>query len=214
MKKRNLFGKSFSKHLPPLHHVCSTDELRENLNCVHIENGIATATDANCLVRYDLKGILDETVLYVMNGKLIHRRAWELMCSGPALFICTDEAHNVYIKHFNNIPSAKLYIPFVNEKYPDFHQITGPIFSGELIEAKERISFNLMILNKIGKVLSHEVPGERFQNQMRFWFNQSDKAIAVTNTSNDDGVAILMPVHWESNLNDRNIFAPFTQPKP
>lgn len=197
MTKRNLFGSTLGVYLPPMHLLCSNDSLRPAMQCVHIEDGIATATNAYALVRYDINNYLEQDVVEFLEGKLINRDAWKLMCSVPTMFIRVIDDRLV-VKHFNNISDCNITIPFVDEKYPDFHAITKDVFSLELKEAKERICFNVKLLGTIAKVLSHP----HSNNEIRFWFNQGGKAIVATDNANDDAVAMLMPVYYEPPVID------------
>ncbi len=190
-----------------MHLVCSNDDIRPNMQCVHIENGIATAIDGHSLVRYDLRDILEENVLQHMEGKLIHKDAWKLMCETNVFFIQIKDEH-LTLTYFKSIRDCDVRIGYVNEKYPNFHAITQDVLSGEFVEAKERISFNARIFERVTKVLGH--PDTR--SEYRFWFNQGNKAITITNVNNDNAVAILMPVNWIHSTNDRDIFAKFIKP--
>lgn len=184
--KKNIFGKpALGRKLPPMHLICSTDDLRRHLQCIHIENGIATATNALALVRYNLTDYLEEDVLKIMDGKLIHKSMWELMCGVECFFIQAHE-NNVRV----NLGHGYLTLKFVDEPYPDFHKITNPLFSGEALDSKTQISINTKQFSVISKVLNHaSIIGD-----YTFFFNQDAKAIVIVNNHHDDGIAILAPV--------------------
>lgn len=125
------------------------------------------------------------------NGKLIDRKMWELLTKHETFFI-RIENDTLIIKNFQGITGCNVTVPFVDEKYPDFHAVTNDVFSGNLSEAKPRISFNAKMFELITKVMK----SYNHVHQYRFWFNQGEKAIIITESSNDDAVAILMPVYW------------------
>lgn len=217
MTKRKLFSsRNFSDKLPPMHLACSADDLRPNMNCIHIEDGIATATNGYVLVRYDLRELLEENVLEAMNGKLIHRNAWKLMCSMSALFVNLDNITNkIYLNHFQHITDCRLHIPFVDDKFPNFHAVTADVFSGEFTEAKVRISMNMKQLLIIDRILSHDV-GNSNGHQLRFWFSQNNKANVITIGENDNAVAMIMPIMWgtEFESSERANIKRFMKPNP
>jgi hypothetical protein len=187
MTKRNLFGKSSQgPKLPPMHLVCSTDELMQNMQCVHIQKGIATATDANCLVRFNLNGYLSEESLQAMEGKLIHKGLWKLMCSVNSFWVRADDK-GVYITLGRN---AVVHGKYEDEKYPNYAAILNDLLEAKHLEAKQSISMNVRILNKIATVLGTA----GVCSQYNFTFNTNNKAIIVSHNNHDDGIAILMPV--------------------
>jgi len=67
------------KSLPSLHNICSSDSFRFSLQLIEIKEGIATATDAHILVRYDLSNYINEEILSALNGKLIHANTWKFL---------------------------------------------------------------------------------------------------------------------------------------
>lgn len=188
-KKSNSF-----EYLPPIHLACSSDELRENLTTVFVSKGIATATDANMLVRYDLRNHFDADRLRMMDGKMISRKAWAMMAKHPTMFIEPGE-RDIRVATFNLGVKALVSIDYSSAgSYPDYANVLDKALSPELREAKGAISMNGAYLERINKILNHDLPpGTR--NQLAFYFNQSNGAIAIVNHSNDDACAILMPIH-------------------
>ena len=73
--------KNLSK-LPFIHIVCGDEDLRPVMQHVFIDNGWAVATDGHVLCAINLKThtILDRSEIEAMNGKLIHKDMWKLLC--------------------------------------------------------------------------------------------------------------------------------------
>jgi hypothetical protein len=65
--------------LPPMHLACDNCKLRDALNYVYINNGIATATNAHIMVRVKLDQYMREDVLAALDGKVIHMETWKAL---------------------------------------------------------------------------------------------------------------------------------------
>lgn len=206
-KKKDLFGGM--PKLPKLHLAASTDEFRQNLQCIYIDGRIATATNAEVLIRYFIDNILSEQQLLALHGKLIPAEIWKDMCSVPASWITIDgntitiddkSKCDVYfsnIKRTYNIESVQEYI------YPKLKDILNNVLDGTIRESLPAISINTGNLSIIEKVLRVSI-----YSKPVLIFNGKNKAIVVTYIEQDNGIAILMPCMFE----DKEISTKRTKP--
>jgi len=182
--------------LPPMHLACSNNELRTSMQCVHIQNGIATATDAHILVRYDLSSFFEENILKKLDGKLIHMKTWEMMAKTEFTFAIKVDEDEITIPMMGGNFVSK----YANEKFPDFAKITNEVLDGKLQEAKSYIGLNTKLLSKASLIIGYNQPSY-YKNQIVLHFNQNHKAIVVSNENVEEGIAIVMPVMVKDEYN-------------
>lgn len=76
-------------YLPPIHHCCGNDDMRQAMNYVHIKNRRAFATDAYALVHFDIAQVFSEETCIKLEGKLIHKNTWRALCTMASKFKVT-----------------------------------------------------------------------------------------------------------------------------
>lgn len=85
MKKYN------AKKLPHLYFGCSNDDYRPAMAQVYFKNGIGYASDAHIMLCADMRETgLDESELKLLEGKLIHKEAYKLLCT-KSTFCAVEE---------------------------------------------------------------------------------------------------------------------------
>jgi hypothetical protein len=176
--------------LPPLHLACSSNSLRPSMQCIHILNGIGTATDGMILVRYDLSNYFSESTLKEIEGKLIHRKAWELMCKAQNPFLITADNSSILLQ----IYGGKINFQYVSENPVEYLKIVNEAINDSLSESKLNIGINANLLNTISRIIGHNAI-HYHKNSIILHFNKDNKAIVVSNINSDEGIAIIMPIY-------------------
>lgn len=90
-----------NKTLPPMHLLCSEDELRPNLCYVEILDGVATATNGMLIGKVNMAEYskLDEVTIMRLSGKYIHRDVWKLIHDADEITaVEEDESKISYLK--------------------------------------------------------------------------------------------------------------------
>lgn len=191
MAKRNPLQKTI---LPKMHLVCSDDDLRPALMHVEIKGGIATATNAYVLVRYDLTDIVPEDVLKLLDGTYIHKDFWQRMCAASELEINTmtvvDGIIQLPVLKYSAV-SKLSYKPETEFKYPNYMAV---INYKECMNAENTIP----VIGVNPRLLSmlHEVAksNREFNEMLALHFSAPNKAIIVTSENNDRFLGLIMPV--------------------
>lgn len=199
--------------LPPLHLACSTDELRTEMMCVFIDEGVATATNGHILVRYNLSDYLEQADLNKLNGKLIPASFWKIM-SQTELWCIKIHEDRIEARMKGNYHAVLKFSEHNYERYLDFKGVIADLFEGRLTEAKPSIKLNVKLLSEMTKILSHHynLLSGTVHNQVRLFFNEGNRAIIVANEANEDAVGIIMPVMVDVTFAD-DMFARFTKLK-
>lgn len=180
--------------LPPLHTICSTDDLRPVMQCVFIENGCAIATNAHVLACVKLqkhfKG--SEHVLDSMEGLLIPDYAWKDMEDNAILdTIKVDrKEERSTLSYFDGVRTVtyRVYDWHVDGKsFPNYKALFRE-FKSVPDASVEKIGINPKLLNDVRKIL------EGLSVQLYFT-SECNKLFAVSEDA--DTIAMIMPVRCE-----------------
>lgn len=182
--------------LPKMHLVCGTDELRPSMSYVEIKAGIATATNAYVLVRYDLTDIIPEDVLKALDGTYIHRDFWERMCRATEVEINTmtvvDGVIQLPVLKYDYL-SRLSYKPqnadFV--KYPNYMAVLN---YNDCIN-EENVVPSIGVNPKYLSTLHDVAKSNREYNEMlALHFSAQNRSIILTADQNDRFLGLIMPV--------------------
>jgi DNA polymerase III sliding clamp (beta) subunit (PCNA family) len=165
------------KDLPPLHLASGTDGLKEQLQQIVFEGTIATTTDGNILVRYDLQ---ENEFANYLDNKAINFLHWKDLYSNRKRIIDITVEDNMLIAFLNN--KIKLIYP-ISEiiNYPNYKNILPKEFN-EI----DSIGINPTYLQTIYKIAN-------ISDGIRLDFTHRFKAIEITSFHNENFYALLMP---------------------
>lgn len=125
------------KMLPPIHLACSDDELRPALHHVEVIDGIATATNGSVIARMNLGAYckLDDTMIAMLNGKLIHKDVWANVMDADVLTVLGD---HIYIE----MGGIRADYNIANDyKFPDHESIISAV-AKSLFDKKSFVCFS------------------------------------------------------------------------
>jgi len=173
--------------LPPLHLACSNDELRDNLMCVHIKNGIATATNATILVRQQLHEWFDMEQLAFLEDKHIPSEVWKIMAAQKfPIFTVNAEGISVRVNRYYTMNF--LFASTQGLKYPDIGAVLNAALDGSILEPAKEFCLNIDLLHTLSKILGQSYHG------LRMIFNKPTRPCVIYNDANDSAIAIIMPI--------------------
>lgn len=163
-----------------LHAVCSTDELRPIMMCVHFKNGFAYASDSKMIVKQSLEyhTIIGKECL---EDKSIHKDNYEEVMRFD-IAECDD--NGIACK---SVDGRAAYFEFFDRKgdeIPDFEKVLN---SGGL-KTIDFIGINPKLLAKLSKAM-HSPTGD-----LRLRFQGVDKPILVDTPDIPDQMGLIMPV--------------------
>ena len=172
------------KKLPPMHLACGTDMYLPQLSLIQIKGGIATATNAYIVVRYDLKDYIDKPILDTLENKCIHLNTWKFLLSNYVfLRLIGDE---VVLLHPD---FGAIKLKTIEDKFVDYKQLFVDSFDDSKKAEISTIGINTQYINIISKILSHEAKN----NNIAMNFRGENRGIACVNVDNRNAVAIVMP---------------------
>lgn len=184
------------KTLPKLHKICSNDDLRYSLQLIQFKNGIATATDAHILVRYNLNGILNDDVLKVLEGKCLHANTWKFICAQKTLLLMANDDDTLAL-HVGDIGMMK--IKPIENKYVDWDKILPDAIKLADSEPLNHIGINPILLQKVSDVLTHGAESKSVVLRI----HKKTKSMLVFSESNyKESVGMIMPVTFADELKD------------
>lgn len=131
-----------SKILPPIHLLCSDDELRPSMCYVEILDGVATATNGYLIGKINLAeyGKLDELSIKKLSGKYIHRDVWKLIHDADELSISDEEENKItYLK--GGIEASISIKDNTEVQFPDYHELIKKIANAKYGQ-RSFIAFN------------------------------------------------------------------------
>lgn len=170
--------------LPPMHLVCDNDELRPNAALIQIKNGCATATNAQIIVRVDLK----INSVYIeqfpcLEGKYIHMEVWKDIHKCESLEFAEDgiTCHkNGIVKYFDYaIPNGEFF---------NIQSIIDQVKKdGE--EEKRLITYSPKLISIIHKIFN--------SHTLHFSFTKGNNGTVVFPDETSGMMAILMPAFAE-----------------
>jgi hypothetical protein len=168
-----------------LYEVCSSDELRPVMMCVHFKDGFAYASDGHMVVKQSLEY---HTVINpeLLNGKSLHKDNFKAImgfetaeCNDDGV-TCTDsDGRTAFYDYF------KLLLDV-----PNFDEVLKP--TGQ--KSIEFVGINPEFLYKISKAM-HSPTGT-----LRLQFQGVDKAILIDTPEIENQWAVLMPVIINDSL--------------
>lgn len=154
-----------SKTLPPIHLLCSEDELRPAMCHIEILDGVATATNGYLIGKMSLSEYsgLDEVTIKRLSGKLIHRDAWKIMIDADT--IAFDDDKSEYITYTKGGIEARVAIKDRKElQFPDYHTLIKNIANGRY-GVRSFIAFNPKWIELSRKLFSSDTLIIRFYDQ-------------------------------------------------
>lgn len=171
-----------------LHLLCSSDELRPAMNCVHFVGGYAYASNGYALIKQEMSihSIIDAQEL---DGKCIHREAFKAI-----LKFDTARANSEGIE-CRNKEGDEAFFPYFDlqgVKIPDFDSLIAdltsinpvPVIGMNASRFKEAVG--AMYLGGSGNI--------------KLTFRGLSKPIVITDDSVDGQIVILMPVLVQYDL--------------
>lgn len=169
-----------------LYEVCSSDELRPVMMCVHFKDGFAYASDGHMAIKQSLEY---HTVIGVdfLNGKSLHKDNYKAImgfeiaeCNEDGV-TCSDNDGRTAFYDYYNLNGASI---------PNFESVLKPIGQKSI----EFIGINPEYLFKIGKAL--HVPS----GALRLQFQGVDRSILIDTPEIENQWAILMPAIIDDSL--------------
>lgn len=135
---------------------------------MHVEvlDGIATATNANLIVRLNLAeySSLDTITIKKLSGRYIHKDIWQLLHDAENIFFGNDDEPDV-ITYIKGEVEAEIRLKTDTEiEYPDYHSIIGKIANTKF-DKKSFISFNPEWITIAKKIFNTECLIMRFYEQ-------------------------------------------------
>lgn len=182
-RRKSRTPRSFNK-LPPLHLVCSDDDLRPAMTGVYIHNKCAVATNAHILIVAKMEDHFKgcEEVLAKLEGKIIPAAAWKMLIGKVILeLISVDEKSITFTRTLNGAPVALTY-KFIESTFPEY-QIAFPNLKD--LKPVERIGFNASFIAPISKITRY--------SQLFLYFQHEHKSMIFKNADGDI-CGLLMPV--------------------
>jgi len=179
-------------NLPPMHLICSNDDIRFSLHLIQIKDGIATATDAHVLVRYDLKNYINEEILAALNGKCIHKNTWIFLTKNYVHLRLID--NEVVLLH-PDFGVIKLKV--IEDKFCDYESIIKAAYDDNNVTELSTIGLNTELASKMQKVLQH---GAFKSNHLIMRFMGKNKSMLCYNTGNTNAIGVIMPVMVDSEI--------------
>jgi hypothetical protein len=174
------------KDLPPLHLAAGRDSLRLNLQYIVFEGTIATVTNGNCLVRYDLR---EYEFSKSLDGLAIHFMQWaELFTNRKRILeIEVDKEANTMAALLSTPHKAKIIIQIERiEGYVDYHKVLP---TKESFNDIPSIGVNPRLIHLMSKIAG----GGPFDG-LRLTFQSQTKAIQVTCPAILHFYGIIMPL--------------------
>jgi hypothetical protein len=169
-----------------LYEVCSSDELRPVMMCIHFLNGFAYASDGHMCVKQSLEY---HTILGIdfLEGKSIHKDNYKAVmgfetaeCNEDGI-TCNDSDGRTAFYDFFDLKGVEM---------PNFESVLKPVGQKSI----EFIGITPEYLSRIWKAL--HVPS----NVLRLQFQGVDKPILIDTPEIENQWAILMPAMVEDSL--------------
>lgn len=171
-----------------LHLLCSSDELRPAMNCVHFVGGYAYASNGYALIKQEMSihSVIDA---HELDGKCIHREAFKSILRFD---VARANTEGVECKNKEGDEAFFPYFDLQGTKMPDFEdlitRLTGikqlPLIGLNANRFKEAV--NAMYLGDSGNI--------------KLVFRGVDKPIVITDDSVDGQIVVLMPVLIQYDL--------------
>jgi hypothetical protein len=135
------------KLLPPMHLAASQDETAQATAHIHVQKGVATATNGTIIAQLNLYHYADveDGTIHAMNGALIHRDVWKMMCDADSIDINGNELH--YVK---DGVRADIDIS-CDFKYPDASAVVRQIANSSFMK-RTFICFNPVYIDVARKI--------------------------------------------------------------
>ena len=161
-----------------LHEVCSTDELRPIMMCVHFVNGFAYAADSSICIKQSLEyhSIINPESL---EGKSIHRDSYKNImqfekaeCTEEGILCSDPDGRKAFFEYFKR-----------DGDIPDFDKL----FKGFKETKVPFIGMNPKLINRLSAAM-HSIDGI-----LRLRFQTLDKAIFIDCVGIPNQEGILMP---------------------
>lgn len=179
-------------NLPFLHYLCSSDEKRPVMCHVFIDNGWAVASDAHvlCAIKLSSHTSLEESEIQSMDGKLIHKDVWKLICEKSLIIHPNKDEIEVIFE--NGVESSFNYSNKVNN-YPSWRSISN---DDDLYkESVEKIGVNLSRFNKVATFFKKTFGSDKLD----FHFSTEVSKILISN-GEADVHCLIMPNVCETKL--------------
>lgn len=176
---------STSIQLPPVHLVCSKDELRPALMCVFIHGKYAVATNAHVLVAHSIEGLVSQETLTALHGKLIPAKVWaELQKVRDYIQL---EVDGDFLSATVGNSTTKYKLP-ADLRFPNYLDLINSIseFKGEPITS---IAINPTLLLSAYKAMGSS------GHSMNMRIKANNKAVMFANY---EAIGIVMPAILES----------------
>ena len=169
-----------------LYEVCSTDDLRPIMMCVHFKDGYAYASDAHMVVKQSLdyhtildKELLDDKSLHKDNYKAI--MGFEMaQCKDTGVECSDSDGRVAFFEYFDR----------GNDAMPNFDSVLKPLG----LKSIQFIGINPEYIHKIGKAL--HAPN----NALRFQFQGVDRVILIDCPEIENQYACVMPMLLSDTL--------------
>jgi hypothetical protein len=173
-----------------LYEVCSTDELRPVMVCVHFKGGFAYASDGHMLVKQSLEyhTILNPELL---DGKSLHMDNYKAIM-GFEFAECNEDG--IACHDSDGRTAFYDYFDLKGQEVPNFESVLKPC--GQ--KSVEFIGMNPEYLYKISKAMHS--PGGSFRLQ----FQGVDKPILIDTPEIENQWGILMPAIINDSLWSKN----------
>jgi hypothetical protein len=169
-----------------LYEVCSSDELRPVMMCVHFKDGFAYASDGHMVVKQSLEYHTIQGIEF-LEGKSLHKDNYKAIM-GFEMAECNEDG--VACSDSDGRTAFYEYFDHKGTETPNFDSVLKP--TGQ--KAIEFIGLNPEFLAKIGKAM--HVPS----NSLRLQFQGVDKSILIDTPEIENQWGLLMPAMINDSL--------------
>ena len=173
---------NFNKNIK-IHTICSSDDIRENIQCIYFHEGNAFATDGHIMITADMKEIsnLKDEDIEKLNGKMIHSTHFKEIVKHWIISIEDDGI----IANPNWIGNVKY--PFVKGlRFPNYQCLLEEMEQN--IEAIDSYSIDTYLLNRLSSSIG--------KKRIRLTFRKKN-AFARVDFEEMKTYGVIMPILFE-----------------